>query len=66
MGEIKSITITEEKFKDAFFEANETWKSIGEKTEGCDEMRLMLMSLQNVMFGAVLKDVLFNENKEDK
>ena len=61
----KTITITEEQFKEAVLKANEEWMSIGQKAKDINPMAHMMSGMQNMMFGAKLASILFNES-EDK
>lgn len=63
--ENKTITITEEQFKEAIINANEEWMSIGQKAKDINPMTMMMTGMQNMMFGAKLARILFNES-EDK
>lgn len=60
---MKTITITEEQFKDAVTKANDKFKKIGSKkdTDAKNEMAEFMMGLQNIMFGSLIGDVLFND-----
>ena len=59
------VTIDRESFMEAVKKADEKFQSLGEKKEG-KEMAMFMMSLQNVMFGALIAEVLFDGEKEDK
>lgn len=65
MGETKVITITKEQFRDAISKASDKWDSIGKETPNYDASKCMLMTLQNIMFGSLLEDVLFADKKEE-
>ena len=65
---MNEITITREQFMNAVKSANEKVRDIGKK--GVDEnevnpMTLLLVSLQNLAFGSLLGDELFNKNNEE-
>jgi hypothetical protein len=63
--ENKTITITEEQFRNAVTKANEEWMSIGQEVENINPMTHVISSMQNMMFGVKLASILFNES-EDK
>lgn len=63
-----SITITKEQFREAVKLANENFKNLGnDKTKELDKdgMITLLMGLQNMMFGAMISDVLFGDSKNE-
>lgn len=65
MGETKVITITREQFRDAISKATDNWNSIGKETRNYDACKSMLMTLQNIMFGSLLEEVLFEDKEEE-
>ena len=65
MSENKTITITEEQFREAVMKANEEWMSIGQEDKNINPMVHMASGMQNMMFGAKIHHLLFGE-REDK
>lgn len=63
--ENKTITITEEQFREAVMKANEEWISVGQESKDINPMTHVISGMQNMMFGAKIASVLFNES-EDK
>lgn len=63
--ENKTITITEEQFREAVLKANEEWMSIGQEVKDINPMVHMMTGMQNMMFGAKIAKALFKES-EDK
>lgn len=58
---MESITITVEQFNDAVIKANDKFKEIGDKrnTDSKNEMADLMMGLQNILFGGLIREVLF-------
>lgn len=61
---MKTVTITKDQFHEAVNKANEKFKNIGKDKMKEDPMMDLMMGLQNVMFGALISDILF-DNKEE-
>ena len=66
MSENKTITITEEQFREAVMKANEEWMSIGQEAEDINPMTHVLSGMQNMMFGAKIERVLFFEDSREQ
>lgn len=65
--ENKTITITEEQFRNAVTKANDNWMEISQKAKGdIKPMTLMITGMQNMLFGAELGKVLFCEDSGEK
>lgn len=64
--ENKTITITEEQFRDAIEKADEKWREIGKKADCQDPMKHMMMSIHNIMFGSLIAKVLFEESEDNE
>ena len=64
MNKKKSITITEDQFRDAIIKADEKWREIGKKADDQDPMKHMMMSMHNIMFGSLITQVLFEESED--
>ena len=62
----KSITITEEQFREAVMKAQDRWESVGEKSDTKNPMTLFMMGLQNIAFGAIIAKVLFKESEGEE
>lgn len=63
---MNSITITKDQFIEAVKTANENFANLGNKNDQHEEgvaMANLVMGLQNIMFGSMIADVLFSENK---
>lgn len=61
-----TITITREQFHEAVVEAEKKFAAVGERPKGSEqEMINMMMSLQNILFGTMIGDVLFGDKKEE-
>lgn len=63
--EEKTITITKDQFHDAVIEASEKFAEKLEDAKDGDHMVKMMMSMQNLAFGASIAKILFGES-EDK
>lgn len=66
MSENKTITITEEQFREAVVKANDQWISIAQKAKDINPMTMMITGMQNMMFGAELTKILFFEDSREQ
>ena len=62
----KTITITEEQFREAVMKAQEEWESVGEQADTKNSTALFVMGLQNMAFGALIARVLFRESEDEE
>lgn len=63
--EKRTITISREEFTKAIQKANEQFKAIGAGKIDMDPTMEMFMSLQNLLFGQRLADVLFSSDEDE-
>lgn len=59
----KTITITRTQFAEAVKQACEEWVKV--EVEDKDPMFELMMSVQNMTFGRLLGDILFEDKKEN-
>lgn len=62
----KTITITEEQFREAVMQAQDRWESVDEKADTKDPMAMFMIGLQNIAFGAIIAKVLFKESEGEE
>lgn len=62
---MKSITITREQFRDVIMKAADEWDKIGEKQGREKTHGDLIMFLQNIAFGGMISQMLFDGKEVD-
>jgi hypothetical protein len=62
----KTITITEEQFFKALSKVNDEWLSLTDEKAKENPSAGAMMMMHNMLFGATLAKILFNENKGEE
>lgn len=61
---MKTVTITQDEFHKVVDQANKKFLSIGEDKADVDPLAGFVMGLQNITFGAMLSEILFDSEEE--